>query len=317
MRAYDIIKERDEWHIIDSSKLREYMSCPRKYFFNNILGWTSVYPNNHFVFGSAWHVAMEHLLLNNYSPQSVTEAGKMLLERYRQELGPETDSMYGVKTPAAAFMALVHYYDRYKNDPDNYDVLYTEVGGRVKLGEEAVLAFKIDCIRQDRHTKEVEVLDHKTSQRKIAGWERIQSLSIQLMSYLHVLYSLKEFDKIKGGRIRCTFFYKGRQEFEEVRIRKTPQDMESFLTDALTWYDALRRDMYLLMETCSDDTWSMPAFPRNPESCYSYGKLCTYFDVCEAWPNPLTECHTVPEGFKVEFWNPLDDPRIRNEVDLT
>lgn len=293
------------------------MSCPRKYFFNYILGWVPHIPNNNFVFGNAWHVAMEHLLLNNYSDASLEEASEMFVKRYREELGPETDDLYFPKSPTNGLKGLILYHQRYKSDVENYDVMYTEVGGRVRLGEDAVMAFKIDCIRRDRHTNMIEVLDHKSSQRRISGWDRLWGLSVQLLSYMHALYSLWDFDKIKGGRVRCTFFRSKTTEFEEVSIRKTPADMESFLTDVLTYYDMLRKDTYLLMETCSEDELSMPAFPRCPESCYSYGRICEYFDVCEAWSNPLQECHNTPPEYKVVHWNPLDDPRLRHEVDLT
>lgn len=317
MSIKDILKPQQEWEIIDASKIRTYMSCPRKYFFNYVLGWVPNVPNNNFVFGNAWHVAMEHLLLNNYSDASLAEASEMFVKRYREELGPETDDLYFPKSPTNGLRGLILYHQRYKNDIENYDVMYTEVGGKVRLGEDAIMAFKIDCIRRDRHTKMIEVLDHKSSQRRINGWDRLWGLSVQLLSYMHALYSLWDFNKIKGGRVRCTFFRSKTTEFEEVSIRKTPADMESFITDILTYYDMLRKDMYLLMETCSEDEPSMPAFPRCPESCYSYGRICEYFDVCEAWSNPLQECHTIPPEYHVVHWNPLDDPRLRHEVDLT
>ena len=317
MQANVILKPRDEWNVIDASKLTDYMSCPRRYFFRSLLGWIPIMPNNHLTFGTAWHMALEHLLLHNYSKESLTEATHIFEDRYRRDFGVETDGLYGAKSPYNAMLGLIEYYNRFKTDVDNYDTLYTEVGGKVKLGDNAVLAFRIDCIRRDRHTGQIEVLDHKSSQRRMAGWDRIWSLSVQLLSYIHVLYSLWDIDKIKGGRVRATFFYKKEIKFEEARVRKTPADMESFLVDVLTYYDMLRKDTYLLMETCNDSDLAMAAFPRNQNGCYHYGRLCEYFDVCEAWSNPLQHCDETPEGYRIEFWDPLSDERIRNEVDLS
>jgi len=49
----------------------------------------------------------------------------------------------------------------------------------------------------------------------------------------------------------------------------------------------------------------MMAFPMNTESCGNYFG-CAYHDFCLAWPNPLKRCDEVPQGMKVEFWNPLE-----------
>ena len=46
---------------VDSTKINTFLDCPRQYFFTYVLGWRSDRPNNHLVFGQAWHEAMEHL----------------------------------------------------------------------------------------------------------------------------------------------------------------------------------------------------------------------------------------------------------------
>ena len=81
------LKRVPEWDILDSSKIQSYMRCPRKYFFNHILGWSleeeeqgaleisssgllaapksEIRKSEHLVFGTAWHHSMEHLLREN------------------------------------------------------------------------------------------------------------------------------------------------------------------------------------------------------------------------------------------------------------
>lgn len=319
MQATDIITPHDTWDIIDVSKLTTYMACPRKYFFRYILGWETTYPNNDLVFGAAWHVAMEHLLLNGYSEDSVVKAAELFFNHYRKELGPETDEGFFPKNPAGALMGLTRYATRYAIDDKNYRVLHTEVAARVKIGDNAILVGRMDCIRQDKSNGLIEVMDHKTSGRRISGWERLQWQSVQLLVYMHILYSIPDwdYDKVKGGRIRCTWFYKNRHEFDEVLVEKTPAEMQSGLVDILTYYDYLMRDMYLFKDTCSDDEIAMPSFPRNPESCYKYGRVCQFFDMCNGWANPLQHCNSIPEGYKMAYWNPLEDERIKEDVDLT
>lgn len=317
MHSLNIVQPHETWDIIDVSKLTTYMSCPRKYFFRYILGWESTWPNNDLIFGAAWHISMEHMLLNGYSEDVVAEAEELFFDHYRKELGPDTDESFGAKSLAGAIQGLAKYASRFAIEDKSYKVLHTEVAARVKIGDDAILAARLDCIRQDRDSGLIEVMDHKTSGRRISGWERLQWQSVQLLVYMHILYSLWDFDQIKGGRIRCTWFYKNRHEFDEVLVEKTPAEMQSGLTDVLTYYDYLMRDMYLFKETCSDDEIAMPAFPRNPESCYKYGKICQFFDMCEGWANPLQHCNQVPEGYKMAYWNPLEDERIREDVDLT
>jgi len=53
----DLIPYHYTWEIQDSSKVQDAMTCMRRYFYNYILGWQSDAPNNHLVFGSAWHDA--------------------------------------------------------------------------------------------------------------------------------------------------------------------------------------------------------------------------------------------------------------------
>src|SRR5574337_1338954 len=70
------------FNINDSTKLKTYMTCRRKYFYRYVLGWSLEEPNIHLVFGEAWHLAMAHLLTNGYSPQSVAEAYELFRAKY-------------------------------------------------------------------------------------------------------------------------------------------------------------------------------------------------------------------------------------------
>jgi len=80
------------------------MDCARQYFFEYVLGWRSTAPNNHLVFGSAWHAAIEHILQKGYG--AVDEAVFIFMNTYREELPPDTDELYSPKTPSRADEAL-------------------------------------------------------------------------------------------------------------------------------------------------------------------------------------------------------------------
>jgi CRISPR/Cas system-associated exonuclease Cas4 (RecB family) len=65
------MQEHETWQVLDATKLQTYMRCPRKFFFNYVLGWKSEIPSNHLVFGSAWHMAMEVLLDKGYNSRGL------------------------------------------------------------------------------------------------------------------------------------------------------------------------------------------------------------------------------------------------------
>jgi hypothetical protein len=294
------------------------MECPRKYFYRYILGWTDRYPSNHLVFGKAWHLAMEHLLRNNYSIDSLAEASEIFLTAYREELDETTDENYKPKTPMNANRALIGYFNRFRrDDPKFYEVLHTETGGTVLIGEDAPMVFRMDCIRKNREDGTIEFLDHKSSKVRLNSWGDLQKMTVQMHVYYHALCCMVEFARVAGGRVRSTFFRTQKEnEFEEVRIVKTPEQLQAFLSNLLVWYDALRRDMYLLSEMNIDDS-TMTAFPQNPNGCYSYGRICPYIDICPNWTNPVRHTEERPVHLKVERWDPLSDPRLRDIVDLT
>ena len=54
------IKEQPTWNIKDSSKLDTYLDCPRKFFYEHMLGWRVDRPAHALHFGTSWHMAREY-----------------------------------------------------------------------------------------------------------------------------------------------------------------------------------------------------------------------------------------------------------------
>lgn len=293
----------DNWEIVDSSKLTEFMDCPRKYFYRHVLGWKSTAPNNHLIFGQAWHNAMEHLLLTSYD--QVDEALMMFLAEYRQTFGPETDELFVPKTPSKADEAIKVYAQQFRSDLSDFKVLYTEIAGSVMINEHDVMHFRMDTILEDKDTGKKWSLDHKTGQRKGRTWTDKWLLSTAAGLYTHVLYCLYPREQVKGVKYRGTFFYKSKgPEFEEVPCWLTLPQMQNWLWTTNYWFNMLRSN-YELLSQCNDEEEVMMCFPMNTESCTKYFG-CAYHDFCTAWQNPLKKCEHPPMGFEVGFWNPKD-----------
>jgi CRISPR/Cas system-associated exonuclease Cas4 (RecB family) len=316
-KASEIIALHPSHEIIDASKLTTYMDCPRKYFYEYVLGWRPDYANNHLVFGNAWHIAVEHLLREQYEGESLIEACVKFMEYYRKYLPAESDELYAPKRPIDAVTALKHYVERFREDAHKYEVLHTEIAGSVLIAENSPMFFKIDAILRERDTGRVVLVDHKTSQRKSTKWSSEWQLSTQILLYLHVLYCLYGTQEVRRAIVRGSFFYKAKlPQFDQAYLQKSHELMQAWATSTLKWYDDLQHDMDVLMQCDNSDSNVMEAFPQNPNACNKYYG-CQYLDYCSAWSNPLRKCEDVPLGFRQEYWSPVELDTIRERVDLT
>jgi len=296
------IKEQTAWRRVDSTKISEAMDCMRKFMYTHIFGWRSTAPNNHLVFGEAWHGAMEHLLLNGYDDKGVMGSYDRFLKIYRREFSNDTDDMYSPKTPAMALKALATYAEKFANDLHEFEVLYTEISGVVLVAEGRELYFKTDNILKDRDGK-IFSLEHKTGSRIDSKWRDKWLLSTQVGTYTHVMYCMYPPEQVKGIKINGAFFYKSKTpEFERVPVWKSQDQMHVWLHTTLWWLDELEFQLQNFSEASQDDE-VLTAYPMNPESCTKYFG-CPFLDYCTAWPNPLRYADEPPMGFKTEWWDP-------------
>jgi len=313
------------WEITDGSKLTEFITCPRQYFFEYILGWRPETPSNHLVFGTSWHVAMEALLLGK-GPE---EAYELFLTDYRKTFGPETDELYTPKTPANAELVLYAYAAKYADDLKNFKVLHTEIAGTVAIAEGQKLHFRMDSICQDLKSGRIFSLEHKTGSRSY-NWEYQWPLSMQVGTYTHVLYCLFDPEMVSGVKFNATFFTKGVRnwaafhagdnakykppfEFLRLPMYRTKEQMQQWLWNATFWADQLAWQWQLLAD-CDESDALLTCFPQNPTACSKYFG-CDYRDFCSAWRNPLQKCAEPPLGFVIEHWDPSAE-EAKFEVDL-
>lgn len=318
------------WEVQDSSKIKCLMECQRKYFFNYILGWRHDRPNIHLVFGSAWHEALAHLYLTDFSAENVQEAYyKHFLPYYRDSYDEEDDEMNMPKTPHRAYRALAAYAIRWQKEEREYTVLkhdgvpMVEIGGTVNLSDDRTITFRMDTIMQGPHG--IISREHKTGSSTWM-WDQQFYLSPQVGTYSHVLYCLYPEKDVRGVVVDGTIFKKTKDdpkrdakdplrhfEFISVPVYKSPSNMNSWLDTMLWWLDLVEWNFDHLAE-CSAEDNTLKAFPMNPTACVNWSG-CPYHDLCMAWSNPLRHVDTVPIGFKVEHWSPLDEPiKLKLEV---
>jgi len=293
----------------DSSKLKDYQRCPRHFFYRHVLGWESDSLSNHLVFGTSWHLAMEHLLLNGYNDNSVIKAFDAFLSDYRKTFSSETDEMFSPKTPDNAFLVLAKYadYPAYRNELDDWEVLWTEIAGSVAITEKDQLYFRMDSILKNRKTAKTKSFEHKTGSRTWM-WDEQWPLSTQIGTYNHVLFSLFPYEEVSGVELNGSFFIKRKKdpyEFHRLLIKKEHDQMQVWLDTVRYYFWEIERE-YHLLEECTENEPTMRCFPLRDNNCIDYSRLCEYHDYCMAWPNPLRRCQEPPIGFHVKFWDPTE-----------
>lgn len=295
------IPSHETFNILDSSKLKEFMDCPRKYFFHYVLGWQPDKPNNHLEFGTAWHAALEHLALKGYTELELKEAFKLFLLSYREHFPPESDGDMAPKDPGNAATALWQYANIYNKN--NYEVLYTEISFKVPIDDEGTeLTGRIDRIYRDKETGKVYAMDHKTSKKVDKLWEEQWDLDQQMGTYYHAMLCCTNPEDFGGVVVDGSFFKKGGNEFKQKVVKKIMEMSDAWLSDTKYWVGNLKAE-FVKLAADSQEQPKMRSFPRNPQSCTKYFG-CEYRHLCSVWPNPLTRCDTPPPGFKQEWWDP-------------
>ena len=324
------IEPRSTWNILDSTKASSYMACPRKFFYEQVLGWKPEYPSNHLIFGSSFHLALEHLLLNGYTQESVAKAYDIFCDDYRKTYGPETDELFEPKTPENTFYVLVQYARTWCSDLDNYDVLYTEIGGSAAIASDRVIHFKMDSILRNKHTGKVISLDHKTAS-SFYNWSDQFTLAIQTGTYHHTLMCLFPEEEVAGVVYNGVMIGKAKKAWADIKAGKslTTQSPIDFLRvpaykskeQMRVWlwlindiYTSITRD-YESLATQGASGKVMQSFPMRPGSCTNYGKLCEYHDFCASWTNPAQRASVVPIGFILDHWDPTAEP-VKTKFDL-
>jgi len=310
--------------VIDGTKLKAYMGCPRRFFYEHILGWRGI-KSNHLVFGSAVHEAIEHLLLNGYDAPNVLAAYEKFLRCYRKSFSAETDPVYWPKTPENFFAGLSLYAKRYARDLENYEVIATEIAGSTLVAD-FELHFRMDSIVKNRKTDAIGSLEHKTASSENL-WQDQFYLSIQVGTYSHVLNCCYPDANIEGITINGLFFMKAKKGWEELLAgkpvsvkglpfdlqrpvyRRTEKQMNIWLTNTLMVFEDLLRDFESLALIPADDPNAMmSAFPLRETNCSSFNRLCEYHNFCNAWTNPWARRYDVPTNFDFEIWNPMAQP---------
>lgn len=291
------------WQQMDSTKLQTFARCPRRYFFEYVVGWRKEGQRNDLAFGRAWHEALELLYKEGFNLQNVDKAFEKFLDCYRKDYPPQTDEWFKSKNPDNAFLALIEYINQWASDVYEVEVLATEAGGEVGIGSSRAIITKLDLIGRNTQTGKVFALEHKTGSKPGEVWAAQWRNSLQIGSYIHALNANYE----NEGRIivNGTFFQVRGRQFQRVVCERSFNMMAVWLETVHSLIDDIDKNFLLLQEDEEKKT-VMEAFRQHPTSCTDYGG-CPYLDICTCVNNPLRLLGQQIGGFEEFWWNPLSE----------
>lgn len=301
----------------DSSKLQTFGQCQRRFFYRYVLGWEPVRSSVHLVHGDAFHRALDILYQGGFTPtpDRIQDAFDEYFRVYRETFSIDWDDINAPKNPDNALQALINYCAYYKNDVTSFDVLYTEVAGRVPVSEHDTVHFRIDLIV--KNSEGVSIVEHKTASRMDPNWGDQFAFKIQTGTYSHVGHCLFG-DDFYGMRINGIVFTKSAQssaqkQFIRVPIRKSLDQMDVWLWTVNDYIHRVEVELARLFE-CSESDSVMRAYPMNAEACFNFGQRCPYYEHCRMWSNPLQHAADVPDDFKISWWDPSDREKTAKKV---
>lgn len=303
------------WFFLDNSKMSEFLRCPRRYFYKYILGWRGEGVSIDLEFGKAWHLAQEQLRLYGYDNAALEAAYGAFLKHYRKYFSAATDLQNAPKNPKAAAEALSEYVEQYHQRDAETKTLYTEVSAVVPIAKDRDMVLRIDYIGKNKQLG-IFGMDYKTGSRYGEMWLRKWSTDMQMKLYSHAVKVYFSDQTVFGMVVDGVILYKHQQKdcatkHRYVRVPLSFSDpmMNDWLFDVNHWYDMIEWNMRQLSNS-STDASTMQAFPKNPESCTSFNRLCPYHSFCCTWPNPLQRCAEPPPGMTAEWWDPrLDEDK--------
>lgn len=285
--------------IIDSTKIKCFKDCPRKFFYNFVLHWRKDEPNIHLEFGTAWHLAKEHILNHGYDEATINDAFAIFISHYRKFYAPSDDLNNAPKDPGNARKALTEYCNQFGFINKRMEILATEIAGRVILVDNFEISFKLDVVLRD--SVGVWAMDHKTSGRDSQIYDDAWLLSTQMNTYTHALHCMYPPTEVKGAYVDLSVLRKMGNLHKRIPVKKTFAHLEEWHWNTVQWFEFLQHQYELLNKNDNPDI--LFAFPKNTESCTKYGK-CPYMDLCMSPQNPMTRGIEPPMGYRREVWNP-------------
>lgn len=301
----DILSNKVIPESVDYSNFIHYLTCPRYWFFKNMLGLQRVYqsPPIDLVFGSAWHAALEGIYTTlQYTDvvddQTLYDIATFEFDKKWWEKDGESIDLEEAypKTPTEADAALWLYIKQTLPYITTHgDVIHVEMPFSIPIAAGMSIVYgTIDLVLDDGKT--TTVVEHKTTKSASLRWRESWYNSYQLEVYnaAAVTY-FSPLDRETKVLISGAVFQKKTpaEKFVQIPFHKSNAAYSRFLHE-LTWrLLQFEKEHEKLLEDIESDL-PQAAFPRNPSVCFQY-RPCNYYDLCASWTKPYA-CDSPPSS---------------------
>ena len=270
---------------VDSTSLGEFKTCPRKYYYRLIQGWTPRAESPHLTFGTYMHAALEHYDRARAGGSSHEEA---LRSTVHEALtiswinGRPWWSGHPIKNRLTLLRSVVWYLDHFQNNPLQTLVLSSGVPA-VELSFQFDSGFVSPLTREAiffcGHLDKIATMSSEPYivDRKTTGGQLSTSFFIQYSPHnqfsLYTLAGQIAYETPVRGII-CDGIQIGANfsRFERQIIPRSPDQVQEWLEDSHHWLGSMS-------QAAADNHW-----PMNETACGNYGG-CPFRPVCSRPPS--------------------------------
>lgn len=311
-------------HSIDFSTLSAYLDCPRKALFKYVLCLQiDGPPSIDLIFGSCWHIGMEAGYKAFKTDPSITIEDLTEISTaafwalWNIEAAPfyDADSTFP-KSPSRAMEMYYKYWSLFRAVDMDKKVVSVEEPFALHVRDDLPLYVgrKDVELQSDR----LEVHEHKTSKYNTAIIFAGYKASLQAEGYLTVSYVYQ--DTIPVIVYNQALCQKNKIDFTRFEVTKKKSAIERFLDDYISHTERFLRELevyrqFAQLPQAQQRDSILPCFHRAPGyACTMYFRECEYLDLCQMRNNPLTYLDKVPQGYRIEEWNPEDHAQKSDEI---
>lgn len=301
------LKYPQHQHSWDSVSLKEFKTCPRKYYYRIVLGYTSPRISPHLTFGLIYHSSLELYDIMKAKGAGHDEAVSytlqhLLTKTWDRELSrPSFDSEEPTKTRETLIRSILWYLAKFKDDPCKTVLLHNNKPA-VELsfnfetdiisgltGEYYILSGHLD--RLVEFEGGLYILDRKTTKAALTDYF-IKSFSPDIQMTLYYIAGGIVLNRpIQGLLIDAVQVGVNFSRFGRFVITRSQKQLDEFIKDLEYFFS--------FAEHCAKEEY----WPMNECSCSNYGG-CPYRNICTE--EPYIRIEYLKNEFLVSKWNPLE-----------
>ena len=285
----------------DSTSLSAFATCPRKYFYSNLQGWTSELRSVHLIFGGHYATALEHFHKHRAAGLDYNDALRLvvreaLVATWDAEREVPQDWLHNTKTRDTLIRSIVWYLEHYKDDPMQTVILSdgraaVEYSFSVDLSEDYVYCGHIDRLVTYGDASDIYVQDQKSTGSSITPrFFEGYSPDYQMTGYTwagQIIFNMP----VKGVIIDAAHIAVGFTAFGRQPVTRSDKQLEEFRHEALHYIG--------LAKACQESGY----YPMNRTACGNYGG-CEFRRICSAVPG-IRENLLNGNFKKRDRWDPI------------